>query len=175
RFLHHFKEAICGEFEHYYAIGRRRSNVTAHQFVQFCRRIGADIAPAPSQVQRLFCEDLIEAAFSVQEYVFDAEKLRACLEVRIGEAGVEVRNRHEVLRIDSDGEGHLLARFRELASQAMGHAICTTIYNCTYSRLNALLARSGLETLRLTHEATETALVEVPPSLHGRCITVMCG
>src|SRR5215475_7192486 len=175
RFLDLFKEAIRGEFEHYYAIGRRRSNVTAHQFVQFCRRIGADIAPAPSQVRRLFCEDLIEAAFSVREHVFDADKLRGSLEVRLGEVGVEVRTRHEVLRIDSDGKGHLLVEFRDLASRSMGDASSTTIYNCTYSRLNELLARSGLETLRLTHEATETALVEVPPSLQGRCVTVMCG
>src|SRR5215813_3775956 len=175
RFVHLFKAAICSDFEHYYAIGRRRSNVTAQQFAQFCRRIGADIAPASSAVARLFCEDLIEAVFGVREYVFDAQKLRECLEVRLGEVGVEVCTRHEVLRIDSDAKGHLLAHIRDVASQSMGEASCTTLYNCTYSRLNELLARSGLETLRLTHEATETALVEVPPSLQGRCVTVMCG
>ena len=175
RFLHLFKEAIRSDFEHYYAIGRRRSNVTAQQFAQFCRRIGADIAPASSAVARLFCEDLIEAVFGVREYVFDAQKLRECLEVRLGEVGVEVCTRHEVLRIDSDAKGHLLAHIRDVASRSMGEASCTTLYNCTYSRLNELLARSGLETLRLTHEATETALVEVPPSLQGRCVTVMCG
>jgi glycine/D-amino acid oxidase-like deaminating enzyme len=175
RFLHLFKEAICCEFEHYYAIGRRRSNVTAQQFAQFCRRIGADIAPAPSGVERLFREDLIEAVFGVREFVFDAVKLRDCLEVRLREAGVEVCTRREVLRIDSDANGYLLARIRDVASQSMVEAGCTTLYNCTYSRLNELLARSGLETLRLTHEATETALVEVPAALQGRCVTVMCG
>ena len=175
RFLHLFKEAICSDFEHYYAIGRRRSNVTAQQFAQFCRRIGADIAPAPRPVERLFCEDLIEAVFAVREYVFDAQKLRECLELRLSEVGVEVRIGHEVVRIDRGAEGHLLTHIRDVASQSTGEASCTTIYNCTYSRLNELLARSGLETLRLTHEATETALVEVPPSLQGRCVTVMCG
>jgi glycine/D-amino acid oxidase-like deaminating enzyme len=175
RFLHLFKEAIRSDFEHYYAIGRRRSNVTAQQFAQFCRRIGADIAPAPGAVKRLFCEDLIEAVFGVREYVFDAQKLRECLEARLGEVGVEVCTHHEVLRIDSDAKGHLLAHICDVASRSMGEASCTTLYNCTYSRLNEILARSGLETLRLTHEATETALVEVPPGLQGRCVTVMCG
>jgi glycine/D-amino acid oxidase-like deaminating enzyme len=175
RFLQLFKEAIRGDFEHYYAIGRRRSNLTAHQFAQFCRRIGADIAPAPSAVKRLFCEDLIEAVFGVREYVFDAQKLRECLEVRLGEVGVEVRTHHEVLRIESDAKNFVLAHICDQASGSKGEASCTTIYNCTYSRLNELLARSGLESLHLTHEATETALVEVPPSLEGRCVTVMCG
>jgi glycine/D-amino acid oxidase-like deaminating enzyme len=175
RFLDLFKDAIRSDFEHYYAIGSRRSNVTAHQFVQFCRRIGADIAPAPSAVERLFCADLIEAVVAVREFVFDAQKLRECLEVRLGEVGVEVRTAHEVLRIDRDAKGHLRAHIRDAGTRSMGEASCTTLYNCTYSRLNELLVRSGLETLRLTHEATETALVEVPPNLEGRCITVMCG
>lgn len=35
--------------------------------------------------------------------------------------------------------------------------------------------RSGLETIRLKHEATEIALVELPPSLRNLGITVMCG
>src|SRR5262245_36587701 len=134
RFLHHFKNAIRADFEHYYAIGRRRSNVTAHQFAQFCRRIGADIAPAPSAVQRLFCEDLIEAVFSVRESVFDADKLRECLRVRLAEVGVEVCTRHEALRIASDPKNHLLVHIRD-PSGSLGEARCITLYNCTYSRL----------------------------------------
>jgi hypothetical protein len=49
------------------------------------------------------------------------------------------------------------------------------LYNCTYSGLNRLLAQSGLGTLRLTHEATEMALVEVPARLQKMAVTVMCG
>jgi hypothetical protein len=41
--------------------------------------------------------------------------------------------------------------------------------------LNGILARSGLQTIRLKHEATEIALVELPPGLRDLGITVMCG
>src|SRR5215470_6341069 len=73
RFLAEFKEAIVSDFEHYYAISRRQSNVTPSQFEQFCRRIGADIGPAPTHVRDLFDDDLIEAVFGVTEHAFDAD------------------------------------------------------------------------------------------------------
>src|SRR5215470_10976755 len=57
RFIAEFKDAIVTDFEQYYAISRRRSNVTASQFAQFCRRIGADLKPAPTPIRRLFDED----------------------------------------------------------------------------------------------------------------------
>ena len=49
------------------------------------------------------------------------------------------------------------------------------MFNATYSNLNALLARSGVEKLALEHELTEIALVEVPPELARVGVTVMCG
>jgi glycine/D-amino acid oxidase-like deaminating enzyme len=175
RFLRHFETAICADFEHYYAVSRRRSNVTAHQFAQFCRRIGADIAPAPTAVQRLFSADLIETVLRVKEYVFDADKLRHCLRAQLADEGVEVRTQQEALRIGSDAKGRLLLHIRDVSSGAMGEARCTAIYNCTYSRLNALLARSGLDTLRLTHEATEMALVDCPPACRGDALPSCAG
>src|SRR5215813_3939279 len=79
RFIAEFKDAIFTEFEQYYAISRRRSNVTASQFAQFCRRIGADMKPAPARIRGLFDNDMIEAAYSVTEHAFDADRLRQCL------------------------------------------------------------------------------------------------
>jgi hypothetical protein len=43
RFIAEFKNAIYATTQQYYAVSRRRSNVTAGQFVQFCQRIGADL------------------------------------------------------------------------------------------------------------------------------------
>src|SRR5215813_9048772 len=43
RFIAEFNNTIYTTTQQYYAISRRQSNVTAGQFVQFCRRIGADL------------------------------------------------------------------------------------------------------------------------------------
>src|SRR5438270_118295 len=88
RFIGEFRNAIHATTQQYYAVSRRQSNVTAGQFVQFCRRIGADLKPAPAPIQKLFNDDFIEAVFSVTEHTFDADKLRESLRERIKASGI---------------------------------------------------------------------------------------
>jgi glycine/D-amino acid oxidase-like deaminating enzyme len=178
RFLAEFKEAIHSDFEQIYAISRRQSNVTAGQFEQFCRRIGADLEPARPELARLFDEEFVEAVFCVSEPTFDADKLRQCLRARLADCGVTVLTGTEAVRIDTmrdSGEPSFRLVVRDVASGDDRALACRYLYNCTYSRLNEVLARSGLATIHLRHEATEMALVELPDALRGIGITVMCG
>ena len=66
---------------HYYAVGCSMSKVTAAQFAEFCRRIGAPLQPAPAGVKKLFDGSRIDAVFEVQECAFDAIKLRDRMEL----------------------------------------------------------------------------------------------
>jgi hypothetical protein len=49
------------------------------------------------------------------------------------------------------------------------------VLNCTYSRLNHLLARSNAATIPAKLELTEMALIEPPFALGGAAVTVMDG
>jgi glycine/D-amino acid oxidase-like deaminating enzyme len=175
RFRAEFADAICADFQQYYAIARRRSNVTSGQFEQFCRRIGADLKPAPAPVSRHFDPELIEAVFSVTEPAFDADRLRLCLWSRLGAAGVTVRLGTEALKVARcfGGGRMLVAELRSTGREE--ECACDYLYNCSYANLNGLLSRSGLGTIKLRHEATEMALVALPPALRDLSITVMCG
>jgi glycine/D-amino acid oxidase-like deaminating enzyme len=180
RFVSEFSEAIFSDFVQYYAISRRRSNVTAGQFEQFCRRIGAEIMPTTGGVRKLFDSELIEAVFRVREPAFDADLLRDCFRTRIQEAGIALVTETKAIRVTVEGEARSAGqRFRletrNVQSGGRHEFPCEYLYNCTYSRLNGILARSGMQPIRLKHEATEMALVEVPASLSGLSITVMCG
>jgi glycine/D-amino acid oxidase-like deaminating enzyme len=176
KFIEEFREAICFDHDHYYAVSRQRSNVTPGQFERFCRRIGAEIAPAPLGVRKHFNEDLVEAVFKVREYAFNAERLRDCLKSRLADQGIDVLAEHEALKIvRSSGDGLLTVEARDKRSGLPVALRGTQVYNCTYSRLNEVLARSGLQPIRLSYEATEMALVEVPASLSNMCFTVVCG
>jgi glycine/D-amino acid oxidase-like deaminating enzyme len=178
RFMDEFGPAIFTDFEQYYAIARRRSKVTPGQFEQFCRQIGAPLRRAPVAVTRLFDEEMIEAVYAVSEYVFDADKLRALLLGRLHDAGVRIFIQTEAEKVDL-GDGapcpELTIHLRDRLSDARHTLRCSHLYNCTYSRLNALLAASGLNTIYLRHEATEMALVRLPPALAHLSVTVMCG
>ncbi len=176
RFAAEFGDAIYADFAQYYAISRHRSNVTAGQFEQFCRRIGAELKPAPLAVRRLFDEDFVEAVFWVREYAFDAVKLRARLRERLDASGIEVLTRYSAVKLAVEEAGRRFrVELRNLESGETEQRRAAWVYNCTYSRLNEILASGGFETVRLKHEATEMALIEVPPELRGIGITVMCG
>src|SRR3954447_20816416 len=54
RFVDEYADCIDRSFPHYYAIGRRMSKITATQFAEFCRRIGAPLSPAPAHAKKLF-------------------------------------------------------------------------------------------------------------------------
>jgi glycine/D-amino acid oxidase-like deaminating enzyme len=173
RFLAEFKDAIFTSSEQYYAVSRRQSNVTASQFAQFCRRIGADLRPAPAEVKKLFNDEFIEAVFGVTEHAFDADKLRECLRERIAGAGIKVLTQTEASRIRPGAM--LVVETQDLHSGEPRTLRGRYLYNCTYSRLNQILSQSGLQTIHLQHEATEIALVELPPRLRNLSVTVMCG
>src|SRR4029079_2917055 len=49
------------------------------------------------------------------------------------------------------------------------------VLNCTYSRLNHLLADSNAPVIPAKHELTEMALVQPPAELAGAAVTVMDG
>lgn len=178
RFQDEFKDAVFSDFEQYYAIARSRSNVTPSQFEQFCRHIGAELKPAPAHIGSLFDKDLIEAVYSVTECVFDAAKLRDIMQARLKKAGIETLTETEALQITPARMGaapRLHVDIRDRRTNESQTLSCAYLLNCTYSGLNHLLGRSGLNTIRLRHEATEMALIELPPSLHDFSVTVMCG
>lgn len=172
RFCQEFSDCVVDGFRHYYAIGRTVSKVSAHQFEVFCRRIGAPLAKAPAAIRRQFNPALIEDVFEVPEPAFDAARLRIRLTRDLAAAGVDVRLQTEARRVESGDAGLCVA----LASPA-GVEVATAprVFNCTYSRLNGLLAASGLPLVPLKHELAEMVLVEPPPLLHDAAVTVMCG
>lgn len=168
RFIDEYRDCIYDRFTHYYAIGRAYSNVTAAQFHRFCDRIGARIAPAPDAVRQLFSASLIEDVFEVPEVTFDADRLRERVTRDLTAAGAEVRLDTAALRVQRHPGG--IEVFT-----AQGSVVAREVFNCTYARLNALHAASGLPLVPLKHELTEMALVQPPEALRDAGITVMCG
>lgn len=172
RFLDEYGECVDRSFPHYYAIGRGMSKITAAQFAEFCRRIGAPAVAAPTAVRKLFSDTRIDSVFEVQECAFDAAKLRVRVERDLADAGVEVLCETEALRVRATNAGGSV-----LLSGAHGEHDFTTdlVLNCTYSRLNRLLADSGASVIPAKHELAEMALIEPPPELAGAAVTVMDG
>lgn len=173
RFVAEFSGCIDAEFENYYAIGRNLSKVTAAQFRGFCARIGAPLEPAPANVRRLFDDNLIEDVFRVRECTFDAVKLRERMTEWLMECGVDIKFYSDVERIESVDQTKLRVHFKNHGQRR--EIVVREAFNCTYSRLNTILARSALPLIPLKYELAELPLIEVPDWLRRRSVTVMCG
>jgi glycine/D-amino acid oxidase-like deaminating enzyme len=182
RFLDEYRDCVHTGFTHYYAIARGMSKVTARQFAEFCRRIEAPLAPAPSQIAKLFDTSRIEAVFEVEECAFDAGALAARMTRELADAGVDVLLETEAVSVTSTHGGVEVAlRHSPDAARPSVHpsthppVSADLAFNCTYSRLNHVLTASSAEPIPAKHELTELALVEPPEELGGAAVTVMDG
>lgn len=176
RFLDDFPAAVCGDFVKLYAVARRNSKVNAHQFIRFCNEIGARIEPAPAQYAQMFDPQLIEAAFLVEEYAFNAAELAAWAMKTLSSSGIEVRLGHRVraCRLASNGTTVDITSAPEQIEN-IESLTARYVFNCTYSGLNQFGDGFTPTTTKLKHEITEMGLLEMPSSLRGLGITVMDG
>lgn len=171
RFSSEFAPALNRDFTCVYAIAARRSKVRATEFERFMHDIGARYERAASGYRGLFDPRLVAAAYIVDEYAFDASKLREILGAQLARASVDVRLGTEALRVRPEGE-----RVRvEVSSATRSETLeATMVINCTYARTNWTVRESSSMS-RLKHEIAEIALMEVPRELEDVGITVMDG
>jgi glycine/D-amino acid oxidase-like deaminating enzyme len=168
RFVAEYRDCVFDRFVHYYAIARAPSKVTASQFTELCRRIGAPVRPAPERVARLFDSDRIDQVLEVEECAFDAVALSRRLSRELEARGVDTRLGRAATGIDQRGQVATV-RWRD------GEATAPLVLNCTYAALNQLLATAGAPPIPIKRELTEMALVTPPPELDGVGVTVMDG
>jgi glycine/D-amino acid oxidase-like deaminating enzyme len=173
RFEADFGPAVVSTFTKLYAMARRNSKVTTKQMLRFCEEIGAPLAPAPRDLQALFSPALVGAVFLATEHAFDADILRTIVVEQLGAARIEVHTRHEVVELSQSDNG---VRIVFQADGKAGEITASVAFNCTYSRLQAVLGECALtEPFGLKHEISELVLVEPPSELAGIGLTLMDG
>lgn len=169
RFLAEMAGCVDAGFEHLYAVARAGSFTTAAQFERFCRELGLRLRPPTAAARDLFDPDRVEAVFLVREAAFDARAMRARLQAAVAaEPRLTLALGTEVTRVELGAEPAMLATSR-------GPVRATAVLIVAYAGINALLRASGIEPLDLKAEITELCLVDPPPELQGRGVTVMDG
>jgi glycine/D-amino acid oxidase-like deaminating enzyme len=175
RFVADYGDCVVQTHPAYYAVARSFSKINAYQFRRFCQGIGASFGSAPKEIRSLFHSKLIEDVYLVEEPAFDATKLREKLQAELDAKGVRLLLNCDVRKVVRNA-GRLNASLCFMDDVEREHVVRTRlVLNCTYSNLNGLLHRSGLETYLLKHELAEMALVSLPKPLCDMSITVMDG
>lgn len=172
-FVREYEDCVDSSFDKYYAVGRYFSKVSSRHFFQFCKRIGADIDPAPANIRKLFNDNLIEDVFTVKEYAFNSLNLRKRIKRQLEAAGIDVRIGTEAHKLTHDDKKGITLELKK--DDTTETITATRVFNCGYAHINSINHRSGLPLVPLKHELTEMALVDVPDELRNVGITVMDG
>jgi glycine/D-amino acid oxidase-like deaminating enzyme len=170
-FVEVFPESVTKGFTKLYGIARVNSRVTAAQFAGFCRRVGAPIQEAPAWARALVNRDLIEEVFQVQEYAFDAARLRTTMQLKLDAEGVQTQLNCNVKSIaPASTSGELRVKLQR------GETLeANQVFNCTFANINRLLQESGLPILDFRHELAEICLIRPPAAIAKVGMTVMDG
>jgi glycine/D-amino acid oxidase-like deaminating enzyme len=167
-FCEEFDFALMNKFENIYAIANHYSQTNAEQFRKFCEHAGIpcqEVDPAS-----YFQPDLIEAAFSIQEYSFDAPKIRNHLLSKVqSHKKAEILYSTHVLRAEINNGNYDL--------HLSDGSICTAsnVINTTYASLNQIHELFGLPKLALKYELCEVTLCKVSTAANNLGMTVMDG
>lgn len=174
KFVDAFPGCVCRDGVKIYAVARRNSKITARQFKRFCVDIGARLDQPPASMASMFDRSLVENAFLVEEFTFDASKLAEwatdCLDTR----KVDVHFGTRAVKIDRHPSG--LGIVAELVHDGQASTVAARfLFNCTYSGLNQFGGEFTSTKSSLKHEMTEIALVQMPDALTRFGVTLMDG
>lgn len=169
RFIDELPGCTDETFEHLYAIARDGSMTSAAQFERFCRELGLPLTRLKTGDENPFDPSRIEAAFVVREGAFDARAIQLNLERSLAAApSIDVHLGFPVTGIALDGPDADI-------EGPVGKIRAKAVIVVAYAGINRLLRQSGLAPLDLKGEIAELCLVDVPPILRGRAVTVMDG
>lgn len=174
RFLQDWPDASRKDFTKLYAVARQNSKTSARQFERFCTEIGARCVKAEGEVRRLFDRHLIEDVFEVEEYAFDALRLRHQIRKELAEGQVDVLCGTTATQVLGKPDGALQVHFTDAAGTDRT-VQATAVLNCTYSALNGLTGDIRPVSTPLKHQVAEIALVEPPAALRDIGVTVIDG
>ena len=174
RFASDWSSCVKRDFRQYYAIARRHSKVTPQQFTRFFGQVGAPLEKAEREIYNLFNAALIEAVYRVEEYAFDAAKLRDWSYNELAESGIQCWFNHTVVNAKPSRQKRIEIVVQD-GSSGLRHASYAFVFNCTYSGLSQVEANHQSSGLRLKHEIAELALISPPPELEDLGVTVMDG
>lgn len=164
-FTSDFSEAIDRDVVSYFGV-HQDSEISPTGYEDFCAALGLPLYPAPLD---RFGGDVVAAYRSV-ERTFDCVRLGRIMRDRMAAAGVAVRLRQSVRRVDPQDDG------RHAVVLDDGRVVLArTVYNATFADINPLHARSGFTPVPIRCEVFLHFMLELPAEYAGVGVAVIRG
>ncbi|MFV2104384.1 FAD-dependent oxidoreductase [Micromonospora sp. LOL_024] len=151
-FAAEYPQAVRADYDHYVAIARRDSLVSAGEYLDFCRLLGLEyIEDHPPYLRT----ESVDLSLRIREDAIDVDALRAACWLRLIEHGVDVR-----------------LRSRRRVADLAGY---DQVVFATYARLNDLQAEVPGGAVDYQFEVCEKPVVRLPPPYHRRSLVILDG
>lgn len=170
RFINEFPECIEDKFEKLYLISSQLSKINSIQFENYCNSIGANYYSSYAKFSKYINKNLIDNIYSVDEVVFNSEKLKNNLLNKINKNKIKLYLNTEISGIAKINNQLSLKYTNNDYDYIFDH-----VFNCTYSNLNQLIYSLNKDLIPLKHELTEICLIEAPSIFNEIGITIMDG
>lgn len=170
QFVKEYDFAIKKDFTNLYAISKRNSKITSHQFERFAQDIGANFETVESRYKKYFNSDLVDKVYLTEEFCFDSSKLKSHFLEKFITKEIGLIYNAEIKNICND-RGKIKILFDSEDQEILKEA--DIVLNCSYSGLNKISAQSN--NTKLKHEFTELCLISPPEELKNIGITIMDG
>lgn len=170
RFVSDHRFAIREDYKSLYAIDRFGSEISASQFLSYCRKL--DLPVEEIEPPAVIRGDRLEAVFEVEEVTFDPFLLRAHYLEQLRLSSVSVVYGVQALEGVKDGESW---RVSFLDVSGVERFVATpAVVNATYASSNVVSRAFGLGESKILSQISEVALVH-SPDLANLSLTVMDG
>lgn len=165
-FLFHFGDSVVYQFPNYYAIAKEGSKTTAHQFLEFCERVGIgydEELPADN----LLDPSALEACFRVPEPVYDHSALKKIMKKKLIHPNINIFLNTRCIGLKILPDETFEARL------TTGTKHYDVVINCTYSNINLINSYLGIAAKKLLYEDVIIPVFKYPSPPFG--LTVMDG
>lgn len=167
RFSKDFAFAINNKFNKIYSISKQFSYTSAEQFQKFCKN--AEI-PCKKVHLKYVNPDTIESSFEVEEYSFDANKIRDYfleklkkypnVTILYNTFPIKVNQKEDTFSVELNNKSIVGAK---------------SVINTTYASTNQIAELFGFNKFKIKYEICEIILCDVPKNLKKIGLTVMDG
>ena len=167
RFTDDFADAVDDDVVSLYGI-HEKSRISADNYERFCQATNLPYTRTDGPAGGLFGPEVV-ASFSTAELTFSAAALRGLMKQRAIAAGVDLRTGIGVDFVRATGDTVDAITDDERVIRA------DNIFNCTYSAINDLHARSDLPSIPSVHERYSLFKVTLPEAARKMSATVIYG
>ena len=174
RFIKKWPDCIFSNFENYYGISRTNSKTNSQQFERFCKQIEVPYEKVSKEKNKIFNSLFIEEVFRVQEYAFDANKLKETIFQDLILSKININFASEIIEIKKSNNNKINLLSKENGG-LRNYDSFSFVFNCTYSNLSRIDNSFYDSSTILKHELTEILMVDPPLEFRKIGFTLLDG